>query len=117
MKKAIMKKWVKALRSGDYGQGRARLVTIEHNGSERFCCLGVLCNIATEAGYGEWNGTRFQDENGYNCGGVLTPGVISWAGLTGIHTAIKNPLILLNDRDRKSFAEIADYIEENYKTL
>jgi len=40
MKKEIAERWVSALRSGEYKQGRLYLK------SERgYCCLGVLCDI------------------------------------------------------------------------
>ena len=39
------KAWVKALRSGDFKQGRKQLVN-RVNGSDVFCCLGVLCDLA-----------------------------------------------------------------------
>lgn len=41
MKKEIADKWVAALRSGKYKQGRQYLRTFEDN----YCCLGVLCEI------------------------------------------------------------------------
>lgn len=40
IKKEVKEKWLKALRSGKYKQGRRQL---HKNGY--YCCLGVLCNI------------------------------------------------------------------------
>lgn len=40
---------VKRLRSGNYIQGQEKLATIGDEG-ERYCCLGVLCEIAVERG-------------------------------------------------------------------
>jgi hypothetical protein len=42
----IKAKWVAALRSGEYKQGRGRL-KFRREGSDEaeFCCLGVLCDI------------------------------------------------------------------------
>lgn len=34
--------WLAALRSGEYRQGRNRLLTVE---DRSFCCLGVLCDL------------------------------------------------------------------------
>lgn len=45
MDKTIMKKWVKALRSGKYKQGRGTLCQVDKKGNESFCCLGVLCDL------------------------------------------------------------------------
>lgn len=44
MKKEIMKKWVKALRSGGYEQGKGCLVRVGKRYDE-FCCLGVLADL------------------------------------------------------------------------
>jgi hypothetical protein len=41
MKKGLKKKWVAALRSGKYEQGREYL-----QADGKFCCLGVLCEVA-----------------------------------------------------------------------
>lgn len=50
MREADKKKWVVALLSGEYEQGRSWL---ELNG--RYCCLGVLCKI---------NGLPTKDDDG-----------------------------------------------------
>ena len=41
MKAELKTKWIEALRSGKYNQGRRALVT--NQGS--YCCLGVLCDV------------------------------------------------------------------------
>lgn len=43
MKKEIQDRWVLALRSGEYRQGRDAL-----NKNGKFCCLGVLCDLFSE---------------------------------------------------------------------
>jgi len=46
MKKTIMNKWVKALRSGKYKQCREKLCNVNgQTGEESFCCLGVLTDL------------------------------------------------------------------------
>jgi len=50
MKKAVKKRWVKALRSGKYRQGEFKLCT-RHKGGSKFCCLGVLAHEELDA---EW---------------------------------------------------------------
>ena len=45
------RKWVEALRSGEYKQTKSYLRT-----KKGFCCLGVACDLyAKETGEGEWN--------------------------------------------------------------
>lgn len=44
MKKEIAKKWVKALRSGKYKQGK-RALKVETKKGVQHCCLGVLCEL------------------------------------------------------------------------
>lgn len=41
MNRELKTKWLEALRSGKYKQGRSALRTIQ----DEFCCLGVLCDI------------------------------------------------------------------------
>ena len=41
-----IKRWVDALRSGEYKQGKGYL----HNSSDEFCCLGVLSDLAVKEG-------------------------------------------------------------------
>lgn len=45
MKPAIKQLWIDALRSGDYRQGRGCL-----SADGKFCCLGVLTDLAVKAG-------------------------------------------------------------------
>jgi hypothetical protein len=46
MKKNIMNKWVKALRSGKYKQCQEKLCSVDsETGEESFCCLGVLTDL------------------------------------------------------------------------
>tara|TARA_E500000305_G_scaffold50354_1_gene39480 strand:- start:506 stop:895 length:390 start_codon:yes stop_codon:yes gene_type:complete len=50
MKKSDVKKWVKALRSGEYQQGKESLCgEDEISGECDYCCLGVACDILTES--------------------------------------------------------------------
>jgi len=45
MKKTIMTKWVKALRSGKYNQCKENLCTLDVEGNPSYCCLGVLTQL------------------------------------------------------------------------
>lgn len=122
----IMREWVAALRSGDYLQGRGRLKT-----DNQYCCLGVLCDIAVKHGVlpqpivHETPGTDGVHTIAlYGAGAILMPpGVVNkWADipsaldyfkLNGLHS---RDLASMNDNG-KSFAEIADLIEESWIDL
>lgn len=49
MKADVKTAWVAALRSGEFQQGREALVTIADDGTPKYCCLGVLCELAARA--------------------------------------------------------------------
>ena len=95
-------KWVKALRSGKYKQGRGMLL----DGKGRMCCLGVLESICR------------------------TPKKVLLANPTtlipvegserGVSIHVRRTLALMNDGDKydstrkpKTFKQIATYIEKN----
>lgn len=42
----LVDKWLNALESGEYQQGRGKLRTKDN----KFCCLGVLCDLAVKEG-------------------------------------------------------------------
>lgn len=130
MREDVAKKWVAALRSGEYEQERGYLQT-EHG----HCCLGVLCDLhAKETGQGDWlpwgSGERghtrcYRDESGV--GGEYTPplSVCEWADLEEEPCVrVKQPdgdvtadeIVNLNDQGY-SFAQLADLIEEQWKSL
>lgn len=44
MNSEVKKKWIEALRSRKYKQGHQMLKQV-NNGEEKYCCLGVLCDI------------------------------------------------------------------------
>lgn len=104
MKKTIKKKWLKALRSGRYKQCRQELCN-----SKGYCCLGVLARIS---------GSKKQHLKFDNCkkdyrihkfGGLLSPKFLREVGMKDL---TQKRLSDMNDYDRKSFEEIADYIEK-----
>lgn len=109
--------WLEALRSGKYKQGQGRL----RDRNSRFCCLGVLsdvvCPIAwrndiitwpDNDGYYLWS-DPLAPENCQNASHDLSPELCLELGLTSDQT---DTLIEMND-EGCSFAEIADYIQEN----
>ncbi|WP_086846945.1 hypothetical protein [Amycolatopsis kentuckyensis] len=110
MNPGIKRRWVEALRSGDYRQGTGQL-----SRDDKFCCLGVLCDVAVKSGVTV--STKTDDRStGYDNSFVfLPPRVQEWAGLpeNDPNIAVANTwLSSLND-DGASFAEIADLIDEH----
>lgn len=136
MKPEIKQQWVEALESGEYRQGNGVLQTAD----DRYCCLGVLSDLAVKAGVIEkfqatkdspWEyGVTVYDSN---CA-VLHDKVIGWAGLDSdipyVSLSVANrfgtakgdkafdfdteytTLVHLNDGAEFSFANIAKVIQE-----
>ena len=83
---ANAKKWVQALRSGKYKQAHGTLG--KEDGSR--CCLGVLCDLAVEAGV-------IKTFNLYST--CLPEEVTMWAGLSSDQGAYGRNLALWRDND------------------
>lgn len=112
MPKKIKRKWLKALRSGTYRQGKDVLYNPD---TVRFCCLGVLQHCVS-GGSVEVSGIRSTYFKG-------RPSV-RWYVDNGIEvTAINSysvdedetELIKMNDGGKR-FSRIADWIEKNIQT-
>ena len=104
MNQEIKEKWVEALRSGKYKQGRSRLKDNENH----YCCLGVLCDIRAK----EFN-TVFNSDESKDFPGSI---VMDWAGLKHKNPNVmfdgsKTDIATLNDDKHLSFKEIANIIE------
>lgn len=131
MNKAVGRKWVKALRSGEYEQTTGRLSrTNQHTDSASFCCLGVLCELALEEGV--ITKSLDPDAASYTYGDsddgddmFPTVKVAAWSGMAD--WVVEDPdadpdfdepeigLATLNDDRGLSFTEIADLIESTYE--
>ena len=81
-------KWVAALRSGEYTQGRYSLIT-EDGG---YCCLGVLCMVLGKPE-------------------LLTANYEYLRKASGLTNSETEGCAELNDSARSSFNQIANYIE------
>jgi hypothetical protein len=109
MNKRIKKLWVKALRSGEYRQGRHLL---RRNGT--YCCLGVLCDLYHQkTGEGYWSDRMFTDGYTHASSTDMPTKVQEWAGLDGGDPLLGRKLhaSTLNDTG-KPFTFIADRIEK-----
>lgn len=122
MNENIKKRWVEALRSGKYKQGHGALWNPR---TDRFCCLGVLCEIARQDGLlqpGKFGGF-VEDDSGYEYDAYVPIPVRMWAGLDECDPHViydkgesENwyvTLSQLNDTLNLNFSEIADLIERN----
>ena len=119
MKRDVMKKWVTALRSNKYKQGKECLLK-----DGKHCCLGVLCEIynkdRTRQGKNPIK-TYINDEKLVRFGresAVLPETVRRWAGM---HSKVgwlpcSNHLAGLNDLGVK-FKTLANKIEKHYDCL
>lgn len=110
----IRDEWVRRLRSGAYRQG----LSVLNNGSGRFCCLGVLCEIAVEAGVAtknyDWDVVRYVGEVDERQEGVLPLSVRDWSGLPSTVGVFGDDSLANRNDCGTSFAEIADLIEEHF---
>lgn len=110
MKPEIAKRWADALRDPKYKQGTGRL-----RRGDRFCCLGVLCDIS---GLDIWKDHDFLIDEIGGPGCVYLPRLImEWSGIRTCHGECGlTSLSKLNDTG-KTFAEIADIIEAHVDEL
>lgn len=100
-------KWIAALRSGEYKQGKGALRLTE----DTYCCLGVGCDISKLDQWSEADGEYVYDESS----ALLPLGVAELYGLKsddGAHYFEGNrcELSMMNDHG-DTFPEISDRIE------
>jgi hypothetical protein len=90
MRLEIQNEWTYALTSGEYQQGQSALA-IHDNDGPTYCCLGVLCELAANAGILTRDRamhpdlgcdvTIYQDADGARHQSYLPWSVVEWAGL------------------------------------
>lgn len=110
MNPEIKAKWVAALRSGEYKQGKDRLRSRDN----KFCCLGVLCNLHAQAhpeiAAMQPRADAYMGEEGY-----YPAAVAEWAGLRHRMLTVSiegNDSNIASHNDRgATFEQIADAIE------
>lgn len=125
MKIDIADRWVAALRSGKYEQGTGLLRQRHLDGSEEFCCLGVLCELYLEDHPGSQLAPVFRpdlkpadSDNGDmyrygECSDLPPDEVQEWAGISS------NSCSALSEENDtgKSFEQLADLIDEEAERL
>lgn len=139
MNAEVRRRWLAALRSGEFRQGRGALHQVDGAGVATFCCLGVLCHLAHADGVV----TRTDRRGLVRYGDALEAGALPvevrrWAGLLSPDPLVVDPTapdeaaeclsawndgVIEDDDDdddstlvllrRRSFAEIADIIERS----
>jgi len=114
MNKELKEKWLAALRSGKYQQGYTYL-----SAHGKYCCLGVLCDIAglektAETSFSTLFLLKLPGEPATYMRHSFPEKAIEFFGL---NKAQHNDLIAMNDghaeTGQHSFREIADWIEHN----
>jgi hypothetical protein len=127
MDSQVKKMWVEALRSRKYVQGHGML----RDAKNRFCCLGVLCDLLDPQGWD--GGTPSQVWNHHGSVGLPGKDVMRKAGFlldaadpfrmpqvrientfTSLDSHNDGGIQFTHEQDivRRTFAEIADAIEE-----
>lgn len=117
------RKWLDALRSGNYRQGRHVLEKPAHGDEPtQYCCLGVACRVAMENGVElevkeTTTSVEFDSHSGQLPGKVLR-----WLGVSNYSLLVQTsqdgvhvPVSIIND-DGECFANIADLLEQTYLT-
>ena len=122
MNKEFKARWVKALRSRKYKQGKDHLHKVE-DGEHYYCCLGVLCEIVREEAGIRRRKIKSHYKYGTNPSNkkeLLPIEVSEYVGLTGFQNAnpeVKHPelgtsyLADFNDRN-VGFRTLARLIDE-----
>lgn len=112
--KRIKTKWLKALRSGKYKQGKG---TLYDPTTKTFCCLGVLEHVCLDGKVEHYP----LDHHGPLSETCATPSDEFWE-LINVEVnedlgQVENKLVNMNDgnpfRPRRSFKQIANWIEKN----
>ena len=144
MNRTIAMEWIEALRSGKYAQCREGALKVHPEGADcQHCCLGVLCELAIEAGvqiesriHGVTHFMFIDAEREFVPNDVqvgrysmayLPERVVLWAGMASRDGGFDNrtlvgggefySLVEANDNKLVDFNDIASYIEANYDQL
>lgn len=102
MDQALVREWVKALRSGEYRQRHGQL-----RRGDAYCCLGVAADVAIKTGKTplRWEGDGLNDDRSFLS--IRDPDLQDALGINGRQNCLTN----LNDNEGATFPVIADWIE------
>lgn len=109
----LIEDWIKALRSGKYKQGTGYLCK-----NDKYCCLGVLCEIAKQKGI-DISREKIEIGLGHYCYAYdnnrdWLPPILAKAIFNGSSDET-DKLSILNDHHEQTFPQIAEYIEKAFK--
>ena len=110
MNKELKKRWVAALRSGEYQQTREYL-----QDEIGYCCLGVLCDLVDSNKWSVVDNEDYPIYISYCFDNYITDREFpdhNWLKNIGLDPDTARYLASQND-EGASFKEIADYIQEN----
>lgn len=111
------KTWLDALRSGKYKQGTTYLKV-----DDCYCCLGVACELTGYPSEEELGYTSWEELGGNNrLISTMSKNIMNYYGFAFADGLFKNAytykdhnsLANLNDTERMTFNEIADFVEKN----
>lgn len=91
-------KWIAALRSGEFKQAQKRLKS-----GDAYCCLGVLAIVHDK-------NADLRDDEGENDVYAQLDEMVG-------RLSRRIELVSMNDKEGKTFAEIADYVERNIEPI
>lgn len=128
----VLNKWVPALRSGEFKQGKGALKAVDPLGNAEHCCLGVACELADlpMVELTPRQRERFPDIPSqftvYTIKGDVELGVSqklaqkiglrdAYGDFTEGGSVVGTMLPTLNDEDNFTFNDIADVIERHAK--
>lgn len=105
-------RWLKALRGGDYKQGKGAL-----REGDKFCCLGVLCDVVDPDGWAKVDestgrGDLLVCQQDRHRGCIIGPGTFV-ADTTDFTDADSTGRLMTMNDSGFTFRHIADWIEEN----
>jgi hypothetical protein len=113
MKPEVKAKWIAALRSGEYKQGRGVL-----RDGDTFCCLGVLCDLHAKATGGQWkitfhsSGQSRQEYFGHMT--LLPETVQTWSGVNDSLGGYADTSLAGQNDKGAAFRKIAALIKEHF---
>lgn len=114
MKRGIARKWIVALKSGNYTQTTSRLKK-----EGRYCVLGVLCDLyKKETGEARWEGSLFYGkEDKLASASELIQEVQEWAGIKTADGTYNGDTLMGQNDNGTSFVDLAKIIKEKVEKL